>query len=661
MSTRHGTTLGVTALLAATAALVLVAVALRLRTGADGSTWLLVCAIAVGFAAAGALIALREPRNAIGWLFLGTGVAAGASALARELAAAWVDDGTGPELPGKLAASYEAVSWMPFVLVPSTFLLLLFPDGCALSPRWRWFGWIAGAGIPAAVAGGLLEPGPLQDHPELDNPLGVEGLAEPLAQLGWVAIALGILGSAASLVVRFRRAEGVPRAQLKWLAYAGAVVATTVIVSVALYDTIGATAANVAIMASVLALAGATGVAILRHRLYDIDLVISRTLVYAVLTAALAGAFAAVSILAGVAAGAGSELRTAAATLAVALAFRPLRTWVQDRVDRRFDRRRWVGVRKVERFLDDVRAGRAAPEAVGQVLAEALEDPGLELHFWLADTREFVDAAGHVVPQPAAGGRTSTPVRRGPVQLASVVHDGTLDARPNLVSSVIDAAGFAIEVARLRVEVRRRLAEVEESRARIVAVGDEQRRRIERDLHDGAQQRLVSLGLALRDIQSRLPAQSDAARELDASVGELAAAIDELRELARGVRPAGLDDGLAAALRGLAARASLRTHVEATEERFDDSIETAAYFVCSEALANAIKHARATRVSIGATRTDGRLTVSVSDDGIGGARVAGGLGLLGLSDRVAALGGSVTVDSEPGRGTKITAELPCGS
>jgi signal transduction histidine kinase len=663
MPARRSPVLVVAALVAVTVALVCASVAIKLGTAGDQSvSGFFVVAIAVGFAGAGAVIALQRPDNPIGWIFLATGVTAGLGLLSGAYANSWLQDRAGPDLLGKAAACYGTASWIPFVLLPSTFLLLLFPDGRPPSPRWRLVGWGAAVGIVASFAGALMLPGPLEDYPELRNPLAVEGgLADALQGIGWLGIAVGVFGSVAALVLRFRRATGDARDQLKWLAYAAAIVAVTISVSVVLYDVVGATAANIAIMTSILALPVATGIAILRHRLYDIDVVISRTLGYAVLTAGLAAAYVAVSLGLGMVAGSGSTLPTAAGTLAVALAFRPLRGWIQRRVDRRFDRNRYEGLRKVERFLEDLRAGRAAPEATGAVLADALHDPSLELYFWFPETGEYVDADGRVVTDPAAAGRALTPVRRGTLQLACVAHDPALDARPNLLTSVIAAAGLAIEVERLRVEVRRRLAEVEQSRARIVTVGDEERRRLERDLHDGAQQRLVSLGLALRDIQSRLPDASDAARELDTTVDELADAIDELRELARGVRPAGLDDGLAAALRELTARSSLRTRVEATDERFDDSIETAAYFVCSEALANTTKHARATEVSVRAARRNGCLTVRIRDDGIGGASLAGGSGLLGLSDRVAALGGTVTIESAPGKGTTVTAELPCGS
>ena len=245
--------------------------------------------------------------------------------------------------------------------------------------------------------------------------------------------------------------------------------------------------------------------------------------------------------------------------------------------------------------------------------------------------------------------------------LADVVHDEFLTEHPDVLDSALGAAGLAIEVARLRVEVRRRLAEVEDSRARIVLASYEERRRLERDLHDGAQQRLVSIGLALRHVQAQLPAGAAERDELDCVVSEVTQAIGELRELARGVRPAGLDDGLATALRGLAARSARRIRVSASDERFDERVETAAYFVASEALANAAKHSKASGVTLSAARRNGSLVLSVSDDGVGGACVTDGSGLAGLTDRVAALGGRLAIDSPSGGGTTVTVELPCAS
>ena len=302
----------------------------------------------------------------------------------------------------------------------------------------------------------------------------------------------------------------------------------------------------------------AIGVAVMRYRLYEIDRLINRTLVYVTLTAALAATFAAVSLTLGVAIGSGSTLATAAATLVVVLLFRPLRSRVQVLVDRRFDRARYEGLRKVERFLEELRAGRAAPEATGEVMAEAIGDPGLELFFWLPAEEVHVDASGHAVDESAYRRRGAHPNSAGWIAAGDRRPRQSTGERPDLLESVIDAAGLAIEIARLRVEVSRRLAEVEESRARIVTAGYEERRRLERDLHDGAQQRLVSIGLALRHVQGQLPTPSPEADELNATVKEVSDAIEELRELARGVRPAGLDDGLSPALRDLASRSPLR-------------------------------------------------------------------------------------------------------
>jgi signal transduction histidine kinase len=208
--------------------------------------------------------------------------------------------------------------------------------------------------------------------------------------------------------------------------------------------------------------------------------------------------------------------------------------------------------------------------------------------------------------------------------------------------------------------LRRQLDEVEASRARIVSAGYEERRRLERDLHDGAQQRLISIGLALRHAQHELATSpAKAGESIDGAVSEIYVAAGELQELARGVRPAQLDAGLTPALRELAARAPLPVQVMANGERFPQEIEAAAYFIASEGLTNAVKHSEARQVTLSARRVNGTLAITVADDGIGGASRTGGSGLRGLADRAAAHGGSLEIESEPDRGTVLTAELPC--
>jgi signal transduction histidine kinase len=298
------------------------------------------------------------------------------------------------------------------------------------------------------------------------------------------------------------------------------------------------------------------------------------------------------------------------------------------------------------------------------LLARALGDPSLQLAFSVPGERGFVDEDGVPVELPSrAPDRATTLVKDGSKTVAALIHDRALRERQPLVDAVGAAARLALENERLQAEVRAQLEEVRASRARIVATADAERRRIERNLHDGAQQRLVTLSLELA--LAREQAASGASRELQASLGEaaadLAAALAELRELGRGLHPAILTEaGLGAALEALAERAAVPTHISANlTRRLPAQVEVAAYFVAAEALANAAKHARATHVNIDAHKQNGRLTLLVDDDGVGGADTACGSGLAGLTDRVAALGGHLVIDSPPGRGTHLQVELPC--
>jgi signal transduction histidine kinase len=347
----------------------------------------------------------------------------------------------------------------------------------------------------------------------------------------------------------------------------------------------------------------------------------------------------------------------------VAVAFRPLRAALQDLVDRRFSRARYEATQRVSEFLERLRAGQSAPEEIEPLLRELLSDPELELRFFLPASELYVDTAGMPVYDDPADTRVRTPVLRAGAPVALVLHRPTGPERPDPLVTLVEAGGLAVEIARLRVELRRQLAEVQASRARIVAAGNAERRRIERDLHDGAQQRLVSIGLRLRHAQHELgsgqPAHAD--ETLERAVTELALAIDGLRELAHGLPPAQLDAGLDPALRELAVRAPLPVQVHTTPERFSVGLEAAAYFVACEGLTNAIKHSNATGVVLSAERTNSQLIVRVTDDGVGGAVDKLGGGLRGLHDRVAAHGGSLRVESTPDRGTILTAELPCGS
>jgi signal transduction histidine kinase len=502
----------------------------------------------------------------------------------------------------------------------------------------------------------------LYDFPSGHNPYAVDALPAGALFAAGVTLAIAALpASAAALVLRFRRSRGVERQQLKWFALAAVFAAVALPFSFALWFVTPVASDLIAIALTTLPVAAC--IAILRYRLYEIDIVINRTLVYGAVTLLLAAAWAATVLLLGTALGRGSPWATAAATLVAAVAFRPLRARMQDEVDQRFNRARYDALRRMAAFLEQLRAGRAAPEEVEGVLRELLADPLLELLFFLPESELYVDAQGDPAVELHDDDRERVPIERAGQPLAMVLHDPVGQEQAMLLGRLVEAGGLAIEIARLRVELRRQLGEVEGSRARIVAAANEERRRIERDLHDGAQQRLVSIGLALRHAQHELASTSPqrASETLEGAVAEAAVAIDELRELAQGLPPAQLDAGLTPAFRELARRAPLRVDVNAPSERFDRDVEAAAYFIGCEGVTNAVKHAQATRIALSAGRQNGKLVVSVSDDGIGGASPGQGSGLSGLADRTAALGGSLRIESAPDAGTTLIAELPCGS
>ncbi len=305
---------------------------------------------------------------------------------------------------------------------------------------------------------------------------------------------------------------------------------------------------------------------------------------------------------------------------------------------------------------------QAPPGSIRDALARALGDPSLELALWLPDRRSYVDRQGRPFALPAAdGGRAVTLLGAVEAPVAALVHDPALLERRALLEAAGAAARLALENERLQAELRAQLAELHASRARIVTAGDEERRRLERDLHDGAQQRLLSLGLALQLVRAQLGPDSNGTTELLAEAdAELRAALDELRELARGIHPAVLTEhGLGPALTTLAERSAVPvTITEMPDERMPASTEATIYFLVSEALANVTKYAQASRVQVSVVRRNGEVRVDVADDGVGGANPLQGTGLRGLADRVHAIDGEFEVRSPLGAGTRVRAEIP---
>jgi signal transduction histidine kinase len=640
-------------ILGLTVAMEIAAVALSVGLEPAYDTWLYALYSPV-MAATGAIIAARRPGNAIGWLFLAVAIVNAFG----DLAQGWGLRAAAEGWPAGAAGDWIA-TWIWLVAgLGGVLTFLLFPDGRPLTRRWAPVGWAAVAGVVLAIAGWSLTADRDGDFASGTNPLTVAWLPTGALLAVGMTLFLGAFAAAVlSVVVRFRRSRGVERQQMKWFALVAGLELVVLPATFALWYVMPVVGVLAAL--SLTALPVATGIAILRHQLLDIDLVINRTLVYGALTVLLAAAYVATSLLLGTAVDADSAWVTAASTLVAAAAFRPLRARLQAAVDRRFDPARAHALRRIDEFLEDLRAGRALPETIEPVLRDVLDDPTLELRFLVPETGRYVDALGIERMDPAADHRLRIPID----PLGVVLCDPERHPSPATVAQVVAAGGLAVEIARLRVELRRQLHQVEDSRARIVAAGHEERRRIERDLHDGAQQRLVSVGLALRHAQFELESapREQVDRTLDDAVVQISAVIDELRELAQGLPPSQLDAGLAAALHELAARAPIPVEVRALDERVAPGVEAAAYFIACEGLTNVVKHARASAVSLTAVRDNGSLVVSVADDGVGGAAPADGSGLTGLADRVVAAGGTFRVDSDAGTGTTLVAELPCAS
>ncbi len=641
--------------LAASSVVVLDAAGWLPNPDAGASAWIWPFALLAVLAPAivGLGIALRQPRNTIAWILL----------VGAFLAGTW------PELVGSRGWSLQIAraSW-PLLYAWPIAVAFVFPDGRLLSRRWRYVAGIGAFCFVGFMAVAMFDRSAF-DHPDesVSNPMAHVIFPHWLEWI-WAPLWLGILGSlfagAIAIRLRLRRSTGIERLQTLWLAWAASLIPLGLVFCAITHIAFGGPGAVLFafLLTMEAAVATAIGIAVVRYRLYAIERLINGTVVYVTLSFLLGAGYAVVALAGGVLLGRGSVWVTAAATLVVALGFRPLRARVQRAVDRRFDRRRFEALRLVRELEAGVREGKRAPEEIGAVLAEALDDPLSELLYWLPSSDTYANAAGELVWSKPPDGRARTEISRDGSPAAVLVHDPALADRTSFLTEALHAATLSVEIARLRVELRLQLQEVQASRARIVEAGYEERRRLERDLHDGAQQRLVSLGLRLRRLQRTLPREAQVlSPAFDAIVDEVGSAIADLRQIAAGVRPARLDEGLAAALDDLARSLPVDVDVSAPVGRVAASVEAAAYFVVCEALTNAVKYASASRVAIRAHRDNGTLCLTVSDDGVGGATVRRGSGLAGLIDRVAAHGGSLDLASPVGGGTHIEVAIPCES
>lgn len=464
-----------------------------------------------------------------------------------------------------------------------------------------------------------------------------------------------VLACGVSLFVRFRRSTGRVRQQLKWLSLVGLgavlypfVCLTEILITgeTGLVSTVFGIAALVALPASV-------AVAMLRHDLYDVDRVLADTVTYAIVMVVLLGTYAVTALALGLFLGKESATAAAAATAVCALVLAPLRARLQRAVDRRLYPPRRAALLAIEDLQHRIHTEQAQPEELEKSLQTALRDPTLRVGLLVPGAAGFIDASGRPV-----GATGAVPVMLGGVQIGLLAGS----SGPAVLKAVATGAASLVEVSRLRAELAGALREVEASRARLVQAGDEERRRLERDLHDGAQQRLVSLGMAMRLAQRHLDDGTvDVNGLLDQGVAELSTAIAELRQIAHGLRPTSLDDGLHAALRAITQTLPIPVQLHIPPGELPEDLATTAYFVAAEAVTNAAKYSRATSIAVRVAQSGEDVRIRVEDDGCGGATPRPGSGLSGLVDRVAAVGGSMSLHSPAGLGTTIEAVLPCGS
>ncbi len=609
--------------------------------------------------ALGLVLALRRPRNRVAPLLCLAGlvplVVAGLASLYEQVLV---------RHPGALPLPpwYPAVvqgDWM-LLYLPPALLMLLFPDGRLPGRRWR----VVLAGlfvVPAAFLWiAAADPAPYR-APFADAPRVVPALPPELAPLGW-ALGLALMGllvaSAAAMVARYRRAaDAVARAQVRWFALGATLLPATLLLcwlSYLLFDTPDLVVIGLGLTA--LALPAATAVALLRHDLYDVDRAFSAAVTYGLVTTVLLGVFTVAEVAGGLLLGRGDPATAAVATALSALALAPLRTRLRGRVDRRlYPLRQRVGA-ALARLRTDIDAGRARPEDLQPVLRDALRDPRLRVGFVVPGRPGLVDGRG--APLDAGAGPV-VPVELGGTRVGALLPGGG-EASRELLRETAAGAALVVEVVRSRLELGEALREVADSRGRLLHAGYRERRRLERDLHDGAQQRLVSLGMSVRLAQRHLTDGTvDVDGLLDQVVAELGTAVAELRTIARGLRPLDLDGGLAPALRGLVSALPVPVHLDLAEDPVPDEVATTAYYVASEALANVVKHADAARVEVVLAHRDGQVRLRISDDGRGGAAVRPGSGLAGLADRVAAAGGRLAVGEPDRPGTVVEAVLPC--
>jgi signal transduction histidine kinase len=628
---------------------------------------------AISFAIVGALIVWRRPSNRIGWVCCGIGVLWGVEEFVLGLYS-YAVYAPHPPIPGTHLVTW-LVGWIWILPVSLTFFFLpfLFPDGEPVSPRWWPLAWVALGGMAIGIAGAAI---------------GITVLDLP-GQI--IELTCAVLASC-TLVIRYRRSGFAERQQIKWFAGASLLLAVLVVASTVVsfvvyhnsyvvFNPVG----GIALPLGLAGLAAAIGISVLRYHLYDIGIFLRRALVYAVLVA-LIGAIYLVLV---VSIGTRIDLPTTTADRAIpfavaavlALIFQPVRNRLQRLANRLVYGKRATPYEVLANFsrgVSELYGDEDLTVRMARILAEGTEADRAEVWLRVGDELRLAaswPAAGATPaslrlvsgePPPIPGAASQVPVRYQGELLGAVAVMKREDITPTetrLVNDLAHEAGLILKNERLTAELSQRLEELTVSRQRLVTAQDTERRRIERNLHDGAQQDLI--GLKLKLVAAQAMAATDPRQTQDMLQGlvtDVGNAVETLRELARGIYPAVLADlGLAAALEAQARRSPLTVEVHADSlHRYPPEMEAAVYFCCLEALQNAIKHAQATTMVITVGESAGQLSFTAADDGRGidVARARSGSGIQNMMDRMAALQGSLDLGTAPGGGTIVSGRLP---
>ena len=637
---------------------------------------------ALPFPLIGALIATRHPTNAIGWIFSGVGVFQALNVSGFQYARYAIVTNPGSLPLGAAAGWFAFWTWMPSISLLVTFLLLLFPDGRLLSRRWRPVAWLACAGIGLVVVGAAGGAAALSG-PELvsEDASNTPAIATFVVASGACFVLLAAVASVASLVLRFRRSQGEERLQLKWFALAGAFGFMSVAVQFlpAFEPSLWG---DLLLGAGLLFIPVAAGIAILKHRLYDIDVVINKTVVFGALGFFISAVYITIVVGVGTIAGAAGKPNltlSIAATAVVAVAFQPMRERVQRFANRLVYGERATPYEVLTRFSKSMATVVSVEDILPEIARHTAQGLGarrvratvrLPAGERTASYPQGATSQGHVTETIPV---TFQDAQVGEITITKGPSESLTAQERKLLEQLAAHSGVVLHNYTLAFELRQRLEELalqaedlESSRARLVSVTDTSRRAIEQAIRQGVESRLIVIRRELQAAERVMKIDpSNAASLLDWLAAQTTETLEALRDLARGIYPPLLaDKGLIVALEAHIRKIGLGTSMRIDEglasKRFERAIEATGYFCIREALDNAARHAAGAPVRASIEDHGDHLTFSVADEGPGFDRnaVSFGQGLQSMADRLAAAGGELKVRSSPGRGTMVTGSLP---